>query len=79
METMRESWTDERLDDMRQEMKAGFARVDGEMKVGFARVDRDIKDLRTEMNQRFDALNRTLLQIGGGVVAALIALVATQL
>lgn len=65
---MRESWTDERLDDMKQDMKAGFARV-----------DRDIKDLRTEMNQRFDALNRTLLQIGGGVVAALIALVATQL
>lgn len=68
MEAMRESWTDERLDDMKQDMKAGFARV-----------DRDIKDLRTEMNQRFDALNRTLLQIGGGVVAALIALVATQL
>jgi hypothetical protein len=79
METMRESWTDERLDDMRQEMKAGFARVDGEMKAGFARVDGDIKDLRTEMNQHFDALNRTLLEIGGGVVAALIALVATQL
>lgn len=112
METVRESWTDARLDDMKQgmdagftrvdeemkagfarvdkemktgfkrvdeEMKAGFARVDGEMKAGFARVDRDIKDLRTEMNQRFDALNRTLLQIGGVVVAALIALVATQL
>lgn len=79
METMRESWTDARLDDMKQGMDAGFTRVDEEMKAGFKRVDGDIKDLRMEMNQRFDALNRTLLQIGGGVIAALIALVATQL
>jgi hypothetical protein len=72
METMRESWTDARLDDMKQGMEAGFKRV-----------DEDIKGLRTEMNQRFDGLNRTLLQISGGVVATLIAgfmgLIATQL
>lgn len=69
---MRESWTDARLDDMKQGMEAGFKRV-----------DEDIRGLRTEMNQRFDALNRTLLQIGGGAIAALIAgfmgLIATQL
>ncbi len=69
---MRESWTDARLDDMKQGMDAGFKRV-----------DEDIRGLRIEMNQRFDALNRTLLQIGGGVIAAMIAgfmgLVATQL
>ena len=72
METMRESWTDARLDDMKQGMDAGFKRV-----------DEDIKGLRAEMNQRFDALNRTLLQISGGVIATLIAgfmgLIATQL
>jgi hypothetical protein len=69
METMRESWTDARLDDMKQGMEAGFKRV-----------DEDIEGLRTEMNQRFDALNRTLLQIGGGIIATLIAgVIATQL
>ena len=72
METMRESWTDARLDDMKQGMEAGFKRV-----------DEDIRSLQTEMNQRFDALNRTLLQISGGVIATLIAgfmgLIATQL
>ncbi len=72
METMRESWTDARLDDMKQGMDAGFKRM-----------DEDIKGLRTEMNQRFDGLNRTLLQISGGVIATLIAgfmgLIATQL
>ena len=72
METVRESWTDARLDDMKQGMEAGFKRV-----------DEDIRGLRSEMNQRFDALNRTLLQISGGVIATLIAgfmgLIATQL
>lgn len=72
MEVMRESWTDPRLDDMNRRMEAGFKRVDD-----------DIRDLRAEMNQRFDALNRTLLQIGGGVIAAMVAgfmgLIATQL
>lgn len=38
METMRESWTDARLDDMKQGMEAGFKRV-----------DEGIKGLRTEM------------------------------
>jgi hypothetical protein len=69
---MRESWTDGRLDDLSH-------RVDE----GFRRVDADIRDLRTEMNSRFDALQRTMLQIGGGMIAALLAgfmgLIATQL
>ena len=72
METMRETWTDERMDDLNH-------RVDE----GFRRVDADIRGLRTEMNGRFDSLQRTLLQIGGGTIAALIvgfaAVVATQL
>jgi hypothetical protein len=31
------------------------------------------------MNARFDALQRTMLQLGGGMIAALIGLIATQL
>jgi len=69
---MRQSWTDERLDDLSQRMDEGFRRVDA-----------DVRELRTEMNARFDNLNRTLLQLGGGlgggVVVALIGLIATQL
>jgi hypothetical protein len=72
MYRVRESWTDERLDDLSH-------RVDE----GFKRVDANIRDLRAEVNARFDALDRTLLQIGGGAIAALIAgfaaIVATQL
>jgi hypothetical protein len=76
---VRESWTDEGLDDLNH-------RVDE----GFRRVDADIRGLRAEMNGRFDnvdgrfdALQRTLLQIGGGMIATLIAgvvaVVVTQL
>jgi hypothetical protein len=68
MEAMRKSWTDERLDDMNDRMGDGFRRV-----------DEDIRGLRTEMNNRFDALQRTLLQVGGGVIIALIGLIGVQL
>lgn len=86
METMRQSWTDGRLDDLTHRMEQGFERVDA-----------DIRDLRIEMSsqfdrmdarfermdERFDALQRTLLQVGGGILAAfgaaLIGLIATQL
>lgn len=57
MQTMRESWTDERLDDLQLEVKDGF---------------------RT-LNARFDALQRTMMQIGGVVTAALLGIIATQL
>jgi hypothetical protein len=68
METMRESRTDERMDDLSH-------RVDQ----GFERVDADIRELRTEMNTRFDAMQRTLFLAAAGIVAALIGLIATQL
>jgi hypothetical protein len=64
MEAMRQNWTDARLDDLSQ-------RVD----VGFTRVDADLRAL----NARFDGLQRTMLQVGGGVIVALIGLIATQL
>lgn len=76
---MREKWTDERLDDMNERMAQGFERV-----------DRDIRDLRAEMNlrfnaidARFDALHKLLIRAAGGTIAVLAttgaALVATQL
>jgi hypothetical protein len=65
---MRQSWTDERLDDLNR-------RVD----TGFSRIDADMRELRTDMNARFDSLQRTMLQTSGLVVAALIGVIATQL
>jgi hypothetical protein len=45
------------------------------MDAGFARVDADLRAL----NARFDALQRTMMQFGGGVIVALIGLIATRL
>ena len=64
METGRNTWTDSRLDDLSR-------RVD----VGFARVDADLR----EVNSRIDALQRTMIQIGGGMIIAMVGLIATQL
>jgi hypothetical protein len=83
---MRESWTDERLDDFRGDVNRRFDEVDRrfeEVDRRFDRVDADIRDLRVEMNRRFDSLQRTLLQMAGGTIAALIAgfagIIVTQL
>ena len=38
------------------------------MDAGFARVDADIRELRHE----FSALRRTLLQVGGGMIATML-------
>lgn len=65
---MRNSWTDERLDD-------GFERVHTD--IAFLREE--YRALREEMHQGFAGLHRTLLQIGGGIIAALIGVIATQL
>jgi hypothetical protein len=72
MEAMRESWTDARLDDFREETARRFDTLERRMDSGFDRID-----------ARFDALQRTLLQIGGGLIATLIAgffgVIVTQL
>ena len=68
MYNMRESWTDERLDDFRDEVYRRFDKVDREL---------------NRVNDRLDGLHRTLLQIAGGTIATLIAgfagIIVTQL
>jgi hypothetical protein len=71
MPTMRESWTDERLDDLNERVSDGFRRVDRR----FDRVDERFD----KMDERFDAMQRTMVGSAGLVIAALIGLIATQL
>jgi hypothetical protein len=78
MEHARATWTDERLDDLAR-------RVDG----GFSRLDEDLRSQRAELGgridalgTRIDALQRSMLQIGGGMIATLVVgfvgLIATR-
>jgi hypothetical protein len=80
MDAMRESWTDERLDDFRAESARRFDAVDKrfdtmerKMEDGFNRVDADVRGLRGEMNERFEglenrlaAMHRLMIQFYGG-------------
>lgn len=83
MQSVREKWTDERLDDLNDRVTRGFDRV-----------DRDIRDLRVEMNARFDAveerfdakldaIHKLLIRGAGGAIGVLVTvgagIIATQL
>ena len=79
MERARATWTDERLDDLSR-------RVDD----GFNRLGEDLRQQRTETNARFDALEarlgsridglqRTMIQMGGGTIVAVLATLASVL
>jgi hypothetical protein len=48
----REKWTDERLDDRKQEVDSALTRIEmklDEHSAGFARIDKDIRELRSEI------------------------------
>jgi hypothetical protein len=75
--------------DLGGRMDAGFARVDekfARVDARFEKVDEALRLVNARMDagfarsdERFDALQRTLMLTGGGIIAALIALIGTQL
>lgn len=84
---MAEGWTEERLDDLKQEVGkqgARLERLEDRMAAGF-------RDLRQEMDRRFDkvdrrfevmddrlhAIHRTLILFLASMFAAMIGLIAT--
>jgi hypothetical protein len=78
MESMRSTWTDSRLDDFVISVDRRFDTVDRRFDAvdrHFASVDRRFDRL----DARFDSLQRTMMQIGGGIIAALIGVIVTQL
>lgn len=93
METVRESWTDERLDDLKESVSDLARRMDSgfaESRMEGALIRREMKEEFQAVDVRFDAmqgsidaLQRTIIQIGGRMAAAfcaaLIGLIATQI
>lgn len=63
-------WSDGRLDELSARMDDGFKNVN-------KRID-GVDDNLRYLGERFDVMQRTLMQIGGGILVALIGLIATQ-
>lgn len=81
----RMGWTDERMDDFARHTDQRFDAVDKRFDAvdkRFDAIDRrfDTVDRRLDrLDDRFVAMQRTLLLLSGGIMAALIGLIATQL
>jgi Skp family chaperone for outer membrane proteins len=86
MQTMRESWTDERLDDGFDRVSADIQSLREESKGLRKEMRQEFGSMRQEMNARFehqegrfDDLQRILIQVGSGMIVALLGILATQL
>ncbi|HSK51054.1 MAG TPA: hypothetical protein VK889_11255 [Solirubrobacterales bacterium] len=85
MESVRDAWTDERLDDLARRMDAGFDRVDRdirevrteirEVRTEVRDVRVELRDMHSEMTTRFDSLHRMILQ--GGISLLVLILAST--
>ena len=79
MQTMREAWTDERLDDLNRKVDALHA----EMHAEFRAVRTEMGSLRTEMGSRLDGVHRAMvtmtIAMTGTMIAGFATLFATQL
>jgi hypothetical protein len=75
MEMMTSSWTDDRMDDLKGQVDELGRRMDA----GFREIREGMAADQREINARFDSLQRTMIQFGGAMVAALVGLFATQL
>lgn len=61
----RESWTDERLDDLSGRVDSLERRMDE----GFREMREEFRALRGEMNSQFAAQHRMMMQLFGGMFA----------
>ncbi len=69
MESVRDRWTDERLDDLNQRVDLGFVEVRTDMR----EVRAEILGLRAETNERFDSLQRSITQLTLALTTAMLA------
>lgn len=86
MEAMRQSWTDERLDDFRGETTRNFDLVDERFDRVERRVENGFGEMRAEfgaLNERFDVMHRMMLRFCvlamTTLFGTLVTLIATQL
>jgi hypothetical protein len=60
-----ERWNDDRLDELSQTVKEGFAKSDREMKEGFARLEKAMQEGFAQVDKRFDQVDKRYEQLEG--------------
>ena len=81
---MRESWTDERLDDLSASVKQGFADVDAQFEkvdAQFEKVDdrfERVDERLHEIGDRLKRLEQTTVSTNLVIIAGLFGVIATQ-
>jgi hypothetical protein len=71
MHVMKERWTDDRMDGFEAAVDVRFDAIDKR----FDSVEGRLTALEGEMK----SLHRTLLHVGGGIIVALVGVIATQI
>jgi len=68
--------SDQHLDDLSKKVDAGFARADKKMDEGFAWLDTNAREVKVEMNTRFDNLDAKFDQLTWALLAAAASIIA---
>ena len=81
MEAVRESWTDERMDDLKEQV----VELNRHMDVRFESMETRFASLETRMDSRFEAVEaridssqRTMIQLLGIMFATIVGLISVQ-
>jgi 3-dehydroquinate synthetase len=75
----RTTWTEERLDDLADSMRSGFARVDQDIRDLRVETREGFAELRGEINYLRTELRTVMFRVGGGVIVGLIGVIAAIL
>ena len=68
----RAAWTEERLDDLADAVRAGFARNDEEHR----EMRREMREGFAGVRAELDSLRQTMIRVGGGMLIGFIAVLA---
>jgi len=75
----RGTWTDERLDDLAEAIRTGFVRVDEGIRGLRSEMRQEFASVRGEFAAEFRSLRTSIFAVGGGIVVALIGVIAAIL
>lgn len=78
MEAVRESWTDERMDDLKDQMVEQGRRVDARFSAVEARFDARFDSFEARIDARFDSMQRSMIQLFAVGLAATVGLISAQ-